>query len=140
MKKIFVIDWILFFTFVLSAFSGMGLHMAGHGNSHELWHNWAVFHVLSSSLFLIAAISHITTHWRWYKGAIKNGLGKKSKITAVLSVVFLFVSVTGIILLGINGANSDIGLLHYKAGIATIILCIGHILKRTHLLRKSLKK
>ena len=119
MKKIFVIDWILVFVFVLSAFSGIGLHIAGHGNSHEVF--------------------HITTHWGWYKGTIKNGLGKKSKITGVLSVVFLLVSVTGIILLGVNGANSDIGLLHYEIGIVTIILCVGHILKRIHLLRKSLK-
>ncbi|NBH65770.1 DUF4405 domain-containing protein [Phocaeicola sartorii] len=139
MKKIFVIDWILVFVFVLSAFSGIGLHIAGHGNSHEVWHNWAVFHVLTSFLFFVAAIFHITTHWGWYKGIIKYGLGKKSKITVVLSVVFLLVSVTGIILLGVNGANSDIGLLHYEIGIATIILCVGHILKRIHLLRKSLK-
>ena len=135
MKKIFVIDWILFFVFVLSAFSGIGLHIAGHGNNHELWHNWAVFHVLGSFLFLITVIFHITTHRGWYKGAVRNGLGKKSKITAVV-----LVSVTGIILLGVNGTNSDTGLLHYKIGIATIILCIGHILKRTHLLCKFLKQ
>ena len=139
MKKIFVIDWILFFVFVLSAFSGIGLHIAGHGNNHELWHNWAVFHVLGSFLFLITVIFHITTHRGWYKGAVRNGLGKKSKITAVLSVVFFLVSVTGIILLGVNGTNSDTGLLHYKIGIVTIVLCIGHLLKRISLLRKSLK-
>ena len=85
--------------FVLSAFSGIGLHIAGHGNNHGLWHNWVVFHVLTSFLFFVAAIFHITTHWGWYKGIIKNGLGKKSKITVVLSVVFFLVSVTGIILL-----------------------------------------
>ena len=139
MKKIFVIDWSLVFMFVLSAFSGIGLHIAGHGNNHGLWHNWVVFHVLTSFLFFVAAIFHITTHWGWYKGIIKNGLGKKSKITVVLSVVFFLVSVTGIILLEVNGTNSYIGLLHYKIGIVTIVLCIGHILKRTPLLRKSLK-
>lgn len=48
MKKIFVIDWSLVFVFVLSVFSGIGLHIVGHGNNHELWHNWAVFHVLIS--------------------------------------------------------------------------------------------
>ena len=139
MKKIFVIDWSLVFVFVLSAFSGIGLHIAGYGNNHGLWHNWAVFHVLTSFLFFVISIFHITTHWGWYKGIIKNGLGKKSKITVVLSVVFFLVSVTGIILLGVNGANSYIGVLHYKIGIVTIVLCIGHILKRTPLLRKSLK-
>ena len=125
--------------FVLSAFSGIGLHIAGHGINHELWHNWAVFHVLTSFLFFVISIFHITTQWGWYKGIIKNGLGKKSKITVVLSVVFFLVSVTGIILLGVDGANSYIGLLHYKIGIVTIVLCIGHLLKRISLLRKSLK-
>lgn len=139
MKKIFVIDWSLVFVFVLSAFSGIGLHIAGHGINHELWHNWAVFHVLTSFLFFVISIFHITTHWGWYKGIIKNGLGKKSKITVVLSVVFFLVSVTGIILLGVDGANSYIGLLHHKIGIVTIVLCIGHLLKRISLLRKSLK-
>ena len=46
MKRIFVIDWILIVVFIVSAISGVGLHIAGHGNSHEVWHNWAVFHVL----------------------------------------------------------------------------------------------
>ena len=139
MKKIFVIDWNLFFVFVLSAFSGIGLHIAGHSNNHELWHNWAVFHVLTSFLFFVVAIFHITTHWGWYKGIIKNGLGRKSRFTVVLSIVFFLVSVTGIILLGVDGANSYIGLLHYKIGIVTIVLCIGHLLKQISLLRKSLK-
>ena len=139
MKKIFVIDWILVFVFVLSAFSGIGLHIAGHGNNHEVWHNWAVFHALTSFLFFVAAIFHITTHWGWYKGIIKKWAWQKSKITVVLSVVFFLASVTGIILLGVDGANSYIGLLHYKIGIITIVLCIGHLTKRIPLLRKSLK-
>lgn len=139
MKRVFVIDRILIPLFLLTAYTGIKLHIVGHGNNHELWHNWAIFHVLSSLLFLITIIFHITTHWGWYKGAIKNGFGKKSKITVVLSVVFLLVSVTGIILLGVNEENSAIGLLHYKIGIALIILSIGHILKRIHFLRKSLK-
>lgn len=139
MKRIFVIDWILIPLFLLTSYTGIKLHIVGHGNNHELWHNWAIFHVSSSFLFFITIIFHITTHWGWYKGAKKNGLGKKSRITVVLSVVFLLVLVTGIILLGVDGANSYIGLLHYKIGIVTIVLCIGHLLKRIPLLRKSLK-
>lgn len=139
MKRIFVIDWILIPLFLLTSYTGIKLHIVGHSNNHELWHNWAIFHVSSSFLFFITIIFHITTHWGWYKGAKKNGLGKKSRITVVLSVVFLLVLVTGIILLGVDGANSYIGLLHYKIGIVTIVLCIGHLLKRIPLLRKSLK-
>lgn len=72
MKRIFVIDWILIVVFIASAISGFGLHVASHGNSHEIWHNWAVFHVLGSVLFLVTIIFHIATHWGWYKGPIKN--------------------------------------------------------------------
>ena len=56
MKRIFVIDWILIVVFIVSAVSGFGLHIAGHWNSHEVWHNWAVFHIWGSVLFLIAII------------------------------------------------------------------------------------
>ncbi len=138
MKKIFAIDWILIVVFILSAFSGIELHCAGHGNNHGLCHNKAALHILTSSLFLITAISHIATHWGWYKAVGINGIGKRDKTTAVLSVMFMLVSVTGIVLLGINTRHSYIGLWHYRIGIATIGLSAWHIIKRAHLLRKSL--
>lgn len=130
MKRIFVIDWILIVVFIVSAISGFGLHVAGHGGTHEVWHNWAVFHVLGSILFLIAAILHVATHLEWYKGIIKKGIGRKSKVTAILSVIFLLLSVTGLALWGINGANSLLGLWHYKIGVITIVIALGHVIKR----------
>ena len=139
MKGIFVIDWILIVVFIVSAISGIGLHIAGHGNSHEVWHNWAVFHALGSVLFLVAIIFHVRTHGGWYKGIIKNGIGRKSKVTAVFSIVFLLLSVTGIVLLGVNGANSPLRLWHYKIGIVMTVIAVGHIIKRLSALRKSLK-
>lgn len=138
MKRIFVIDWILIVVFIVSAISGFGLHVAGHGGSHEIWHNWAVFHVLGSILFLIAVIFHVVTHLEWYKGIIKKGIGSKSKVTAILSVIFLLLSVTGLALLGINGANSLLGLWHYKIGVITIVVALGHVIKRLSVFRKSL--
>ena len=139
MKKIFIIDWSLIPVFVLSAYSGIELHVADYEGNHEVWHNWAVFHVLTSLLFLMASIFHIATHWGWYKGTAKNGIGRKSKVTAVLSVLFLSVVLTGFALLGIEGAGSPVGQCHFWAGIVTTVLSIGHILKRLPLLRKSLK-
>lgn len=138
MKRIFVIDWILIVVFIVSAISGFCLHMAGHGNNHEIWHNWAVFHGLGSALFLVVIVFHVTTHWGWYMGIIKNGIGKKSKVTAVLSVMFLLLALTGIALLGVDGANSRLGMLHYKAGIIMIVIAFCHIVKRLPTLRKSL--
>lgn len=137
-ERVFVIDWILIVVFIVSAISGIGLHIAGHGNSHEVWHNWAVVHVLGSILFLVAIIFHVTTHWGWYKGIIKNGIGRKSKVTAVLSIIFLLLSVTGIVLLGVSGANTPLGLWHYKIGVMTTVIAVGHIVKRLPVLRKSL--
>lgn len=139
MKKIFIIDWSLIPVFVLSAYSGIELYIAGYRSSHEIWHNWAVFHVLVSILFLIAVILHITTHWNWYKVTIRNGIGHKSKVTAILSTLFLFVVLTGFTLLGIEGAGSTVGQWHFWAGIIVTVLSVGHILKRFPLLRKSLK-
>lgn len=138
MKRIFVIDWILIVVFIVSAISGFGLHVDGHGSSHEIWHNWAVFHVLGSILFLITVIFHVATHLEWYKGIIKKGIGRKSKVTAILSVIFLLLSVTGLALLGINGANSLLGLWHYKIGVITIVVALGHVIKRLPVFRKSL--
>ena len=70
---------------------------------------------------------------------LQNGIGRKSKVTAVLSVLFLSVVLTGFALLGIEGAGSPVGQCHFWAGIVTTVLSIGHILKRLPLLRKSLK-
>ncbi len=140
MKKIFVVDWLLMPFSILSILSGFGMHIAGHDDVHDVWHNWAVFHVIASALFLGAGICHVVMHWGWYKGLVKNGIGRKSKITAVLSLIFVVVTVTGFVLLfGVDGANSGMGLWHYRIGIAISIIAVVHIIKRLHLLKKSLK-
>ena len=39
MKKIFIIDWSLIPAFVLSAYSGIELHVADYEGNHEVWRN-----------------------------------------------------------------------------------------------------
>ena len=68
---------------------------------------WPIF-------FILYSCNIITTHSGWCKRVIRKEIGKKSKITVTLSILFLLVLVTGIILLGANGANSDMGLWYYK--------------------------
>ncbi|MBP3483384.1 MAG: DUF4405 domain-containing protein [Alistipes sp.] len=117
--------------FVASAVSGIGLHIAGHGTGHEVWHNWAVAHVLSSLLWLIFVVFHIKRYGRWYKAIASKGIGKKSRMTLALSVVFLIVVVTGIVLIAcVDGANSVIGLWHYRIGLLLIVFSLIHIAKR----------
>ncbi|MDO4159834.1 MAG: DUF4405 domain-containing protein [Prevotellaceae bacterium] len=139
MKRIFIIDWTLIPLFLFTAYTGIELHVAGHGSNHELWHNWAVFHVLASLLFLVIIVFHFATHWRWYKGLINKGIGNKSKVTVVLSVLFLFETISGIVLLFVDGVSSQIGLLHYGIGLIMSVIAIGHTLKRFPILRKSVK-
>ena len=130
MKKIFVIDRTLVILFILTAVSGFGLHIAGHGAEHSIWHNWAVFHVVASVMLLVAVSFSV----------ISSGIGRKSRVTAVLSLIFFIVSLTGLVLLGISGANTEMGLWHYVSGIVFTVLSAGHIIKRIPLLRKSFGK
>lgn len=141
MKRVFVIDWTLIPSFVLTVVSGIGLHIAGHGAEHEVWHNWAVAHVVASLFFTVAAVWHIATHRGWYKSFVRSGIGNKSRITIVLTILFSAVVGTGIALLGwIDGANSETGLWHYATGLALTVVAIGHIVKRISALKKSIKK
>lgn len=139
MKKIFVIDRTLLVAFLLSAVSGIAFHLVGHSASHELWRRWAVCHVLTSTAFLITVSLHIKTHWGWYKSWVKRGQGKKSRVTVLLTCLFTLTALTGIGLLFVRGANSFLGLWHYRLGLAVLVISIGHILKRHHLLAKALK-
>ena len=134
MKKIFVVDWLLVLSFVITAFSGFELHIAGHFSNHEIWHNRAVGHIFASCLFLLFGVMHIQNHWNWYK----NGLGKKSRVTLSVTIIFVIATVTGLLLLGINGANSGMGIWHYRIGIILTIIGMGHFIKRFQILKKSL--
>lgn len=140
MKKIFVIDWALIPSFLLTAFSGIKLHLAGHGVSHGVWHNWAVFHIIVSLAFLVLGICHVKTHWNWHKSILKRGIGNKSRLTVAISLLFILVCITGIVVLGVEGANSGVGLWHYRIGLVITLLAMIHIIKRLTILRKSLAK
>lgn len=138
MKKIFVIDWLMIPAFVAMAYTGIVLHVAADAGSHEVWHNRAVAHVIAALAFLVVMILHVRTHWAWYCGWLKLGLGKRSRITALLSVMYAIVTLTGIILLPVEGVGTGLGTLHFVSGIIVIILSIGHIFKRIPALRRSL--
>lgn len=141
MKKIFIIDWWITALFIIMVVSGFGMHISGTRCTHEVWHNWAVVHTLSSIAFLIAATLHIQTHWSWYKRWFRNGIGNKSRVTAILSIVFIFISVTGILLLAVvDGANSGMGLWHYRLGVIMTVIGLAHFIKRFSILKKSINR
>lgn len=137
MKQIFIIDWSLIPVFLLTSSTGISLHLAGHIGNHELWRNWALAHIIASLLLTILITIHIKMHWGWYKSWFRNGLGCKSRVTAILSILFFITSITGFALLWVYGSNSILGLWHYRIGLFTIVLFGGHIIKRFRILRRS---
>lgn len=139
-KKNLMIDWALVPLFVLLALTGLKLHIAGHGTDHDVWHNWAVAHIVIGALFTFVSGWHIKMHWNWYKTIPKKGFGKKSQVTAAVSVAFVCTVVTGLLLLGVEGANSGIGLWHYKLGILMLLLAIIHLALRGTALLRVFKK
>lgn len=140
-RALFLTDLLLLITFIPAVVTGFGLHWAGHQNCHNLWHNWAVAHALFTLIFAIVAAVHIYGHWGWYKSLFNNGLGNKSRVTVLLTALMLAAVVTGnIVLFRHQGANSDLGLLHYALGILLTIFSLGHFAKRCKLLFKNLRK
>lgn len=140
MKRIFIIDWTLIPLLLLTALTGIKLHITGHGNNHELLQNWTLAHIIASLLFTIFVIIHIKMHWGWYKGLFRNGLGQKSYITAIVSILFVIVALTGYALLDMKGDVSKLGLWHYRAGLFALFFFIGHIIKRLPILQKSINR
>ena len=133
------VDLLLLLFWVLTMASGLGMYAAGHGGSHQVWHNWAVVHVFSSLFFMVAAFFHVYFHLNWYKGLFQGGKGKKSRVTIAITLMFVLLVITGILALTIpQGPGSSIGMKHYTLGLLCMVFFTGHIIKRHHVLVKAL--
>lgn len=138
-KAIYLVDFILIPFWGLTFYTGLKLHLVGHGANYEVWHNQAVIHAAVSFFFIVLCIIHIIAHWRWYKG-LKRNFKNRSKITFSLSAVFILTVISGILLLGVHDANTSIGLLHYKLGLMMGLLNTIHIVMRIRPLCNKLMK
>lgn len=139
-KTLFYTDLALIPLFVLTLLTGIRLHLAGHIGHHGTWHDWAVFHTVSSIVLLIGVAVHIKSHWKWYK-SLRKSFRNKKKITLILSVLFAVVALTGgVLLFRESGANTQTGVFHYKVGIIAGLVGIGHLVKRFSILRTGLNK
>ena len=140
-RTLFLTDFLLLITFVPSSATGFILHWAGHQNYHELWHNWAVAHVISTLLLTILVAIHIYGHWGWYKSLFKGGIKNKSRVTIVVSILFVVLTISGTFAFTVpEGPNSHIGIVHYIIGIISTIFFVGHIIKRHKIFFKGFLK
>lgn len=137
-NKFLYTDLCLMPLFVAIVFTGIKLHV-GPFASHDEWHNWAVAHVVAGVFFIVAGVIHIKQHWAWYK-AFVNKIGNKSCVTILLSLLFIFEAVTGILLISVvEGGGSSIGLWHFGLGLAMAVLGLWHIVVRLKIIIKWLK-
>ena len=140
-RTLFITDIVVLITFLLTSASGFLYHLAGHQDSHEYWHNCAVFHIVSTLALIISVSTHVYGHWNWYKSLFQKGLGNKSKVTVLLSILMIATVTTGLIVLFIHqDPNSGHGLWHYVIGIILTIIGLCHFFKRHHILVKGMKK
>lgn len=136
-RLIFLTDLLLFPAFILTLWSGLALHAAGHDAGYEPWHRWAVCHTIAALLFAGLAGLHVHSHRGWYKGVKAAGCKGRKKIVLALTLFFAATVVSGTALLFVDGLGSHIGHLHYRLGLAAALLAIGHVLKRRRILYKG---
>ena len=98
-------------------------------------------HVISTLLLTILVAIHIYGHWGWYKSLFKGGIKNKSRVTIVVSILFVVLTISGTFAFTVpEGPNSHIGIVHYIIGIISTIFFVGHIVKRHKILFKGLLK
>ena len=139
MKKIFKIDITLYILGFLTAITGFCFHIAGHGTNHHVWAIWAYVHTICSVAFVVFLVQHLRTHKAWMRSLKKSPLDRRRKIVLTLGAFAIAVACTGLMLLAIKGANSHVGLWHYRLGIILTMMSIGHASKRHSILRKAIK-
>lgn len=139
MKKIFKIDSILYPIGLSTITTGFGLHITGHGSNHFVWEIWAYLHSAVAIALLAFVVWHLVTHIGWLKSICKISLLPKRIITLLFSLLMIVTVATGIALLAVWGANSHLGLWHYKIGIAFSVLMLIHGGKRLKILAKVYK-
>ena len=136
-KGIYFVDVALLLVAVTTCLTGVLLHKAGHFNTHDVWHNWAIAHSVSSVLMLVFGALHLYAHLGWYKSLLKGKTKGKSVITLMLSVLFVVVTMTGVVMLAMTFVpNTGVGLWHYVVGIALSVASIAHIVLRWQQLLK----
>lgn len=128
MKRHMSVRHLLVLSLVATFISGIGPHVAGHVMDHQTWHDWAVAHVLLSTVCFVCIVGHI----RRYASILGHTSTHcspiiKRIITVSAALVFALTAITGFMLLAfVEGGSSHMGLWHYGLGIAMSLLAIVH--------------
>ena len=142
MKPIFRTDLCLAILFVASLLTGVKIHYANNFLTHDIWHTWSVIHFFVNIALLVTAVIHIKQHWGWFKTLFKtSSFALKSKITMLVTILFLATTITGVLLLlFIDGQGSLMGMAHYVIGLLFGAIGLGHFIKRWRVFKKGVVK
>lgn len=142
---------------IATIFSGILIqirfHMGNHGNialNENVfglnYQNWSLTHKISIVALTLLMIYHIYRHWKWYKVVITKKLIAKNQQVLILSLLFVFVAISGLIPWFIDLMNGDEIVrklfieIHDKLTIILTIYLILHIIKRLRWFVKTVEK
>lgn len=123
----------LIIAFAVTLISGVVCHVVKNGEAsvHAAWMACQILHILACMLFLALVFKHVRPFKKWYLKLSYKDIKRKNKIAIIISVLGLFLCISGVILLlFINGAKSHVGLWHWAAGLVFSAFCLMHILRR----------
>ena len=146
----------LFVFGIFTMFSGLLIQVKYHiGNHNQIITNqivfnldykgWSNFHKISIVIFSLLMIFHFYQHWKFYKIVFTKKIITKNKQVIVLTLVFVFVAITGFIPWFIDVLNGNeiirksIIEVHDKLAIILTIYLILHIKKRIKWFLTTLK-
>jgi hypothetical protein len=129
---------------LIMAFSGLLIQTQYHMeclNASEkvlgsVYSTWSVVHIFSAVFVAVMMIFHFAQHWRWYKIVVNKRLFAKNQQVLLLTLIFLIVVITGIILLSIDLCNGDQILrkkiieVHDKIALILFAYLVFHVVKR----------
>lgn len=146
MKKL-IVNLGLLISVIFTIFSGLLIqieyHMGNH--THKLidksvigldYSDWSSFHKFAIVMLTVFVAIHFSLHWKWYKTVFTKRLLNKNRQVITLSIIFLFVAVTGFVpwiidLADGNDLNRKAFIeIHDKIAIILSIYFILHIIKR----------
>ncbi len=140
MKWRYGTDVVLVPSFLGVCLTGFALHGAVHREVAAIEQGWREWHIGMAICFGVLLIVHLESHWRWYQGWIKAGLGtggKKRWFIGWLSMLSGLVIVSGILTVFQSQTGSSIGLVHYKMGFLLGVTGILHVWRRRKVLARG---
>lgn len=137
-RGLFLIDALLVPVFVLTAYSGIILHVCRE-NQHNDVAEELFFHGISSFVFAVLVAWHVWVHWRWYCNLYRTlRFGWRSTMTLLLSVGVTVLVVTGVgMLLGRPAALLERG--HGVTAVFVVLLGGIHMVGRFRILVRGVK-